>query len=235
MNQCTFQRIADLDNLVRSSAQNKRCIVLLHGFGANFSDLTGISGVLDPLQNWDWYFPNGPEEISFSPAYAGRAWFPLDMQKLELALVRGERRPFRNEVPSGFSNASLKLDKMLRELSARYDQIVIGGFSQGSMVSCDVALHTEVPVTALLLLSSNIIASQRWQDAIQNKPKDQGSAFKVFQSHGQFDQVLPIEGAKDLASFWSEADYSLEYVSFPGGHEIPYPVLDRLKAFLSSL
>lgn len=120
---------------------------------------------------------------------------------------------------------------MVRELGKGYDQIVVGGFSQGSMVTCDLALHTEQKITALLLLSSNIIAKARWETAIARKSK----AFKVFQSHGQFDNVLPIDGAKELSDFWTENDYSHEYVSFPGGHEIPYPVLENLKKFLASL
>ena len=231
MNTCTFQRIADLDNLVRQTPQNRRCIVLLHGFGANFQDLTGLSTVLDPTQSWDWYFPNGPQEISFSDAYAGRAWFPIDMQRLQLALMQGVRQPFRNEIPAGFTAASLSVDRLVRELGSRYDQIVVGGFSQGSMITCDVALHTEQKLSALLLLSSNVIAKSRWETAIKRKDK----AFKVFQSHGQFDNVLPVDGAKELADFWTENDYSHEYVSFPGGHEIPYPVLDNLKMFLASL
>ncbi|RYZ58525.1 MAG: esterase [Proteobacteria bacterium] len=231
MNTCTFQRIADLDNLVRSSPNNKRCIVLLHGYGANFSDLTGISAVLDPQQSWDWYFPNGTLEISFAPEYVGRAWFPIDMQRLEQALMRGERQPFRDELPAGFTAASLSVDRMVRELSDRYDQIVIGGFSQGSMISCDLALHSEAKISALLLLSSNIIAASRWKTAIDRKPR----AFKVFQSHGQFDNVLPIDGALELSRFWKDHNYAHEYVSFPGGHEIPYPVLNNLKSFLEGL
>lgn len=145
--------------------------------------------------------------------------------------MQGERQPFRNEIPSGFTAASLKLDKMLGELTARYDQIVIGGFSQGSMVTCDLALHSEHEIAALLLLSSNMIATSRWKEAIASKTK----AFKVFQSHGQYDHVLPVEGARELADFWTKNDYSHEYASFPGGHEIPSPVLEKLKNFLASL
>ncbi len=231
MSHCTFQRIADLDNLVRIAPQNRKCIVLLHGFGANFSDLTGLAGALDPAQSWDWYFPNGPEAITFSKEYAGRAWFPIDRQRMEQALLRGVREPFRNEIPAGFTRSSLSLDGMLKELGTRYDEIVVGGFSQGSMVSCDVALHTQQKVKALLLLSSNIIALPRWLAAISKKPM----AFKVFQSHGQFDNVLPVEGANELAQFWRDQNYALEYVSFRGGHEIPYPVLEKLKIFLLGL
>lgn len=228
----TFQRIRDLDCLTLQTPHHKRAIVFLHGYGANFADLSSLAPALDPNSSWDWYFPNGPDEVALMPGYVGRTWFPIDMQRLQLALMRGERQPFRREIPLGFSAASVKLDLMMRELSERYDQIVVGGFSQGSMVSCDYALHTEQKVAALLLLSSNIIAESRWEEGILRK---QPPAFPVFQSHGQFDPTLPYEGALALKSFWAGHDYQNEFISFPGGHEIPYAVIDALKNFLNNL
>ena len=231
MNACTFQRIADLDNLVRQSSGSRRCIVMLHGFGANFADLTGVAGIVDPEQTWDWYFPNAPLEISFSPEYVGRAWFPLNMQKLEQVLRSGDLRPFRNEIPAGFSEASMKLASLISDLGERYDEIVVGGFSQGSMVACDFALQTALKISGLLLLSSNIVAASRWQEAIVKRT----SSFPIFQSHGQYDNVLPVGGATELSRFFGDYGYPLESVIFQGGHEIPYPVLKKLKKYLKGL
>ncbi len=235
MNACTFQRIADVDNLMRKTPGNKRCIVLLHGFGANFADLTGLADIIDPSESWDWYFPNAPLEVPIAPGYAGRAWFPIDMQKLEQALMRGELRPFRNEIPLGFDQASLLLEGLVKELRATYDQVVVGGFSQGSMVSLDFALRTAQPLLGVLLLSSNIVAAARWEQALKTRKAENQKPFKIFQSHGRFDNVLPVDGATELSRFLSDYQMPVEFVPFNGGHEIPYPVLEKAKIFLAGL
>lgn len=237
MKPCIFQRIADLDNLVTRApaGKNKRCVVLLHGFGANFEDLAPLGEILDPEQGFDWYFPNAPLEIPIAPGYVGRAWFPIDLQRLQLALMQGAKEPLAGEVPSGFSAATLLLDGMLKELATDYDEIIVGGFSQGSMIATDLILTSEQNVTALLLLSSNMVAKTRYAESLQRRLAKGKGRFKIFQSHGDRDPTLPRTGADSLYQFWLNEGFSPEYTVFSGGHEIPYPVLEKLKNFLKAL
>lgn len=237
MKPCIFQRIADLDSLVSRAPgkTNKRCVILLHGFGANFEDLAPLAEALDPTGDFDWYFPNAQHEIPIAPGYVGRAWFPIDLQRLQLALMQGVREPLASEVPAGFSVASTAIDQMAKILSEDYDEIIVGGFSQGSMVASDFALHTRTSVTALLLLSSNMIARPRFLEALELRSGAMKPRFKIFQSHGERDMTLPRSGADSLHQFWLNQGFHPEYVVFPGGHEIPFPVLERLKIFLKNL
>lgn len=238
MKACIFQRIADLDNLVmksHSGIQPKRCVILLHGFGANFEDLASLAELLDPDASFDWYFPNAPHEIPIAPGYVGRAWFPIDIQRLQIALMQGVAEPLVNEVPPGLALASAKIEGLAKELSVGYDEIVVGGFSQGSMVAADFVLHSDLNVSALLLLSSNIVAKSRFAEALKRRSEKGRHRFKIFQSHGDRDPTLPRSGSDSLHQLWLDEGFAPDYTVFPGGHEIPYPVLEKLKVFLKSL
>lgn len=232
MKSCTFQREADLDLLVRENPQNRRCIILLHGFGANFADLSGLADIVDPRESWNWYFPNAPLEVPFSPEYIGRAWFPIDLLKREEMQRRGIKDD-PNESPAGLEKASQQINSLIKTLSGKYQEIVLGGFSQGAMVSADAALQSEIPVRALLQLSGKPLAFERWRKRLEKDGRKQ--FFPVFQSHGRYDDVLSYEGAELLSTFWKENDFALTFKPFPGGHEIPMSILRELQVFLEAV
>jgi len=53
-------------------------------------------------------------------------------------------------------------------------------------------------------------------------------------SHGQSDPLLPFRIAEDLRDQLRAASADLTWVPFAGGHEIPWPVLERLRTFLDA-
>src|SRR5687768_6193736 len=101
-------------------------------------------------------FPAAPIELGGLYGDA-RAWWHLDLMKLEQDLRTGATRDRRSEVPEGLETARDQLSRFLDGVKARYSitdaDIVLGGFSQGAMLSLDVALHRDTPPAALILMS----------------------------------------------------------------------------------
>jgi len=224
------KQVAGLDCIVWEKPGNQKAIVLLHGYGADFRDLSALAPELDPQQNFDWYFPNGILSVPIGPHTEGRAWFPIDMIALQEAMLTGNRRPFANRIPDGLEHASQRMQKLLEELHPRYTKLIVGGFSQGAMLSCDVALHMQEAPAALLQLSSSLVAQARWEPLFAQR-----SGLKVFQSHGQSDPILPFQSAEELAKFFQIHNYALNFVHFSGAHEIPRIVLQKLQKFLQEI
>ncbi|MEZ4872981.1 MAG: hypothetical protein R2827_12245, partial [Bdellovibrionales bacterium] len=54
---------------------------------------------------------------------------------------------------------------------------------------------------------------------------------KIFQSHGNHDELLSFAHAKDLNELMVSEGLQVEFVPFQGGHEIPPIVIERAKAF----
>jgi phospholipase/carboxylesterase len=204
--------------------------VLLHGFGAPGDDLVSLQRVMRVPRETRFVFPAGPIALDMMPG--ARAWWNIDMMRLQSAMERGDLRDLSTEEPEGMDEARAKIDALLGELEEKFAPraLVLGGFSQGAMLSCDVALRTERRLDGLVVLSGTLLAKDAWvpkMSRLANKP--------IFQSHGSNDPLLPFALAEELQHALATAGARTTWVPFRGGHEIPGPVVDRLGAFLDGV
>lgn len=232
-NQMKWQRDdrSGLDYLARESEHSKVAIVLLHGYGADCTDLAGLADYLAPGDQFSWFFPNGPLEVDIGAHVSGRAWFPINMQRLQLAQMTGEfERYLASGVPEGFLEVSKKVEQFLSQLQSRYEKVILGGFSQGSMVSAQVALTCPDLLAGLILLSSTFVSEASWRDLVSSD-----ISYPILQSHGTFDPVLPYKDAVRLSEFLKEHTARFKFISFQGGHEIPQKVLSEMQQFAAQI
>jgi phospholipase/carboxylesterase len=118
----------------------------------------------------------------------------------------------------------------MEKLAAPSESVVLGGFSQGAMLSTDLALHSDIPLAGLVLLSGTVIAKQEWLTRLPNR-----EGLSVFQSHGTDDPILAFSAAQELRAHIQTAGLLIRWVEFRGGHEIPFQVLEHLGTFLQSV
>jgi len=205
-------------------------VILLHGFGAPGDDLVSLWQVLDAPRGTRFVFPEGPLSLSLGFGES-RAWWMIDMERLNRDIAAGRLRDLSRDVPKGLAEARQRLiallDDVERRLGANPNTTILGGFSQGAMLSCDVALRTERPLAALVLMSGTLLAKEEW---VPLMPRRKG--LRVLQSHGSADPLLPFSLAEQLRELLSQAGLAVEWVSFRGGHEIPEIVMKRLGAFI---
>jgi phospholipase/carboxylesterase len=203
-------------------------VVLLHGFGAPGDDLVALAGYFDAPARY--VFPAAPLELG--GLYGdSRAWWLLDLAKLEQELRAGTPRDRSDEIPEGLPNARAQLLRFLDQLQARYqipdDKLVLGGFSQGAMLALDVALHRAKPPAALVLMSTTWVAAKDWEprfSALAGVP--------IIMSHGRNDMLLPFSVSEALRDRLREAGAKVDWHQFLGGHEIPAAVLEAVGSFL---
>jgi phospholipase/carboxylesterase len=206
-------------------------VVLMHGFGAPGTDLVGLWRVLRVPSGTRFAFPEAPLTL---PEYGSeaRAWWQIDITRFQRPLSAAELEARTREAPPGLDAARTHviaaLDALQEQLGVSSSQIVLGGFSQGSMLACEVALADPRPFAGLALLSSTLIHADAW---LANLPARRG--LPVFQSHGQDDPILPFALAELLRDHLVQAGLEVDWLPFRGGHEIPGSVLDRLGAFVS--
>lgn len=206
-------------------------VVLLHGFGAPGDDLVPLADALNVPAGTKFVFPEGPLSLSFGPGEA-RAWWLIDMARIAQDRAAGRVRDLSQDIPKGLAPMREKMRAFLTEIEQTFGadpkKTVLGGFSQGAMLSCDLMLHSDRPYAGLVLLSGNILAQPVWGPLL---PKRKG--LPVFQSHGVQDEILPYVGAERLRDALSEAGLAVEWHNFRGGHEIPRVVLQRLGPFIT--
>ena len=210
---------------------NGPVVVLLHGWGAPGDDLVPLGHEIDAPSGTRFVFPEAPLMLQMGFGDS-RGWWMLDLEQRQREIAAGRARDLSRKIPEGLAVARAKVIALLDELERRLGakQMVLGGFSQGAMLACDVALHTGKPLAGLVMLSGTLLAADEWTPLM---PKRKG--LRVFQSHGSADPLLPSFMAESLRDLLNQAGLPVEWVGFRGGHEIPGVVLEKLGGFLRSV
>lgn len=222
-----------------AGAKPRLVVILCHGYGAAGSDLVPIGEeLLDQVpeisDHVQFVFPEAPLSLDRLGLPGGRAWWPIDMVKLQLANATGRFREMRQDCPEGLSDSRDRLIEVIRNLMSTtglpLSRIVLGGFSQGAMLSTDTALHLDSNVAGLIAMSGTLLHEPEWRKCAAGH-----TGLQVLQSHGTQDPLLPFAAAESLRDVLSETGARVEFVPFIGGHQIPMAVFERCAAFLRAL
>lgn len=223
-----------LDATERAGGDLRGVVVLCHGYGAPADDLVGLAPEVlhrrpELAQHLRFVFPGAP--LSLGLPFGGRAWWPIDVERLERAMQRGETRDMSDEVPAGIETARRALQRLLEELlrmtGLTMDRVVLGGFSQGAMLSTDVALRLDDAPAGLALFSGTLLMREEWR---QRAARRRG--LSVLQTHGRQDPLLPFSLAEELASMLGGAGLDVDFRPFDGPHTILTENVDALADFL---
>jgi phospholipase/carboxylesterase len=217
--------IAGLRTTVAGPHDAPLLLVLLHGYAMQPSDLSPFAHSLQlPAL---FLLPRGP----VSSPIGGQAWWEVDLESREAALALGPR-DLCDDYPRGLPQARRVLGEFLDIVTREYQprRIILGGFSQGGMLSLDWALRGSRFVDGLVLLSASRIAARDWEPQ-RHRLRD----LPVFVSHGEADQDLSFSAGERLRDFVLQSEARTTWVPFPGGHVIPLVVWRALRKFVSGL
>ena len=178
----------------RSGGAPKKLVIFVHGYGANGDDLVNIGAQwAAALPDVQFVAPNAPEAVPGAPN--GYQWFPisnLDPQRIE----------------AGARDAAPVLDKFIDDELHRYQltekDLVLVGFSQGTMLSLQVALRRERPVAGVMGYSGAMPGGASLKSEMRSKPP-------IFLCHGDQDQVLPLGFMFDALVSLAEAGHGAQW------------------------
>ena len=230
-------RLANLDVVLgggpdRDGGGDGPMLVLLHGYGAPGDDLVPLARQLAVDPSVRFAFPAAPHVLEMGLGGSGRAWWHIDMLELQRAVMNNDFETLKRRVPEGLAEARAAvnglLDALEQEHAASRDKLVLGGFSQGAMLSTDVALRAERPPAALAILSGSLIAKDEWLPLMKSR-----ASMPVLQSHGRADPVLAFAIADTLRQELTTAGVAVEFIAFNGGHGIPNGAVDALSKLVS--
>lgn len=211
---------------------------LCHGFGAPGDDLVSIASELinfSPFvaNNIRFVFPAAPVDLSAHGVPGARAWWMIDMEELNRCSMTGEFRDLENTIPEGMAEARDAFIEVVETLKSEnnmsYKEIVLGGFSQGSMLCTETFLNLPETVAGACLWSSTLINQADWRQKIP-----QHKSIKIVQSHGQQDPILPYALAEKLQSIWNENKIENTFIPFQGQHQIPWESIEAYVRLLES-
>ena len=123
-----------------SKGKPKNAVILCHGYGGDGKDISLLASY------WRTYLtetlfvcPDAPEKCAVSPA--GFQWFDLIDQTKEQILIKS-------------LVAEIKLNKLIDEVMKKNElegeQITIGGFSQGCMISLQAGIKRKEKINSII-------------------------------------------------------------------------------------
>jgi phospholipase/carboxylesterase len=217
-----------------SDEKPSTAVVLCHGYGAPGTDLAGLAQPLltgPDAKKIALIFPAAPLDLAKQGIPGGRAWWPIDLDRLINRRTPEVLERFRRDCPEGLPEARDALIALLRDAGRHFelaaDRVILGGFSQGSMLATDVALRLKKPPAGLCILSGGLINEAEWQRLAQER-----GPLSILQSHGQYDSILPFSAGAALRDLLTSAGAKVDFYAFEGDHEIPFEVLHRLSHFV---
>lgn len=198
-------------------------VVLLHGFGMRPEELSPFAHSLG-LPAW-FLFPEAPLDASIG----GRAWWFIDAADRETAIAKGPR-DFAVQHPPDLPKAREHLTRLLDAVKEMTSDrpLIIAGFSQGGMLTCDTFLRAPRPVAGIALLSASRIAYRDWPPLLESGAvKD----VPILVSHGELDADLAFSAGEALRDALTAGGANVTWVPFDQGHGIPLVVWRRFRKF----
>lgn len=179
------------------SGTTRSVVVFLHGYGANGADLLGLADPLgEHLPDTLFVAPDAPETIEGMPnAYQ---WFPIPWidGSSEEEAMRG--------MTAAVDDLNAFLDALMVDEDVLPEQVVLFGFSQGTMMALYVGPRREDAVAGIVGFSGRLLSPETLADDVVVRPP-------ILLVHGDQDDVVPPQSLPEAAEALQEAGWQDVY------------------------
>jgi len=156
-----------------SKSKPRQAIVLCHGYGGDGRDISVLANTWQRfLPECIFLCPNAPEICVVNPQ--GYQWFDLTSEKEEVIL---EKSLIAEE------KLNIFLNQVLDNFQLDTNNLALVGFSQGCMISIQIALKKKKQINCLVGYSGKVVNQKHLSDNINSKPK-------IFLMHGANDTIV---------------------------------------------
>jgi phospholipase/carboxylesterase len=189
-------------------------LVLFHGRGADEYDLHPVLDLLDPEQRLLGVTPRGP--LSLPPG--GAHWYALG----------GLGTPDPGTFLPTYETASHWLDDLAADTGIPPARTVLGGFSQGSVMTYALGLGKGRPRPAGLIAQSGFIPTAPGFELDLTPPLP-----PVAIGHGTYDPVIGVEWGRQAKELFEDAGADVLYREYPLPHTIDPQFIVDLRDWLA--
>ncbi len=207
-----------IEHRVRPAAgEPEGALVLLHGRGADEYDLAPLLDALDPERRLFGVLPRGP--LALPPG--GAHWYA----------VRAIGYPDPHTFQRTYAAAAAWLDALPEVTGVPLSETVVGGFSQGCVMTYALTLGRGRPAPAGIVGLSGFMPTVEGFEL----DLDTRAGFPAAIGHGSVDPVIPVEWARRARERLEAAGAEVVYRESPIGHGIDPAFVAALAAWVGSL
>lgn len=208
----------DLELRIREPAGDPAgALILNHGRGADENDLHPLLDELDPERRLVGITTGAP--LTGVPP-GGRHWY----------LVERVGFPHAGTFARSYESLTTRLDAELAGRGIEWSRTIIGGFSQGTVMSYATALGPDRPRPAgVIALSGFIPEVEGWHP---EPAEARETAFWIH--HGANDPVIGVGFARAARELLEGAGIEPDYRETSAGHWLPPEILPELREFVGA-
>jgi phospholipase/carboxylesterase len=203
----------DLTARVReATGEPEGALVLFHGRGADEHDLVPLLDVLDPEHRFVGITPRGP--VSLPPG--GAHWYAV--------------REIGYPDPSTFLSTYELVGEWLDGLGFPPERTILGGFSQGAVMSYAMSLGRGRPRPPSVLALSGFVPTVEGFE-LDLGPDPPLPRYAI--GHGTLDPVIRVEWSRRARTLLEEAGAEVRYAEYPLPHAIHPGFLLQVRDWLT--
>ena len=212
-----------------SHSKIENAVVMLHGYGADGNDLIQLAPIFsNDLPNTIFLSPNAPDITSHG---VGRQWFNIDFYSPEL--IRNNKQELislLSRMHNGAQNSSLLIEDFIETIKINYNldnkDIVLMGFSQGTMMAMNTGLTLTNPLAGIVGFSGALMGENEIIKKITHPPP-------VVLIHGNDDDLIPPEATIHMQAVLSKNNIKVNHHILSNvGHNINEEGISIAKKFL---
>jgi len=199
-------------------APPRSLLVLLHGVGGSETNLTELAAMV-PVDTLV-LLARGP--LIFGPEQY--AWFRVTFTPAGPLIVATEAEESRQAL-------ILLIESQQQLHGIPPECTVVGGFSQGGILSASVGLTAPEQVAGFAILAGRILPELQPIIAKQNRL----TQLQAFIAHGSDDDKLPVSWAQRAHQWLEQLGVSHDLKLYPGGHVISADMANDFVTWVSGL
>ncbi len=185
------------------SGETRSVVIFLHGYGANGADLLGLADPLgEHLPDTMFIAPDAPELCAGVPG--GFQWFPIPW------IDGSSEEESREGMFRAEADLNAFLDGVMVDEDMLPEQVMLFGFSQGTMMALHVAPRREDPVAGICAFSGRLLEPDLLEDEVVCRPP-------VLLIHGDQDDVVPPQSLPQAAEALQQAGWKEVYAHVMNG------------------
>ena len=201
----------------------KNAVILLHGYGTNGADLIDLAPCLsENLPQTAFFAPNAPNQIDQSAF----EWFSLDDYRPDNTDLLSYAVTLQRRAQKSVNDVIDFVKHISNTHHLSLKNIVLGGFSQGGLMTFLSAFSLEFPLAGIMGLSAVPLA----------KALPAPFTLPILLTHGSADMIVPVEAMEKTKETLVQMGQSVQvHLSKGMGHGIDDSCVRAMRLFIENV
>ncbi len=200
----------------KSKTTNPKALLMIHGYGSNEQDLFSFAGQL----------PNDLLIISVRAPYnldfGGYAWYDIYLD------AQNNKVSDNVQAIESVEKLSQFIDILIDKHNIDKHNFNLLGFSQGAILSYALAFNYPEKINKIIALSGYI----NEEIMLQKLNTEKLSHLNFFISHGKYDEVIPVEAARQILPYLDKHNVKYSYNEYTMGHEVNMSCFEDMQKWI---